>query len=177
MDPSSLRGYSRADNAASEDVMHHLSVTTDLIILVCLELMDLTWEKRSSGLKAYWQLRTNDSSHDRSTVKNNLLSLYPSYSLFQGHRGHWFTIKGQIIQGCKSLKFKVIATWLCLCAFLSLTTAIKTDLNSWATCEFESAAELWSIASVQDSELELHLCTNVFKQSRRWARISLRWVR
>lgn len=179
-----LQGSSGADKAASGDVMHHLSVTTDLMISVCLELMDLTWEgRRSSGLKVYCQLRTNDSTSDTSKERKtsfSSLSLSFSPSLFQGQGGHWFTVraksskevKKQTAKECRSLKFRVIATWFCLCVFLSSTPAIKIDFSSWATCECESAAELWSTASARDSELEPHLCTNVFKQSRRWGRVS-----
>lgn len=162
--------------------MHHLSVTTDLMISVCLELMDLTWEgRRSSGLKVYCQLRTNDSTSDTSKSKNNFLFLSPSLSLplfskvtedtgllyGPNHPRRW---KNRLQKKCR-----VIATWFCLCVFLSSTPAIKIDFSSWATCEFESAAELWSTASARDSELELHLCTNVFKQSRRWGRVSGGW--
>lgn len=187
MVPSPLQGSSRADNAASGDVMHRLSDTTDLMILVRLELMDLTWERRrSSGLKVYCQLRTNDSTSDTSTVTITLLSLSlsPLVSFFQGHRGHWFAIKAKSSKKVKqqaakersSVKFRVIATWFCLCAFLSSSPEIKIDFNSWATCKSESAAELWSTASARDSELELHLCTNGFKQSRRRGTVSGWWL-
>lgn len=55
--------------------MHHLSVTTDLMILVHLELMALTsGRRRSSGLKVYYPLRTNDTTSDANS-KNNMLSL------------------------------------------------------------------------------------------------------
>lgn len=151
-----LQGSSGADKAASGDVMHHLSVTTDLMISVCLELMDPTWEgRRSSGLKVYCQLRTNDSTTKVRITSFSSRPLFLSLS-FPRSRRTLVYCNGQIVQGGEKTdskrtqvfwKFRFFAPRFRLCVFLSSTPAIKIDFSSWATCEFESAAELWSTAS------------------------------
>lgn len=88
---ATLQSSSGADKAVSGDVMHHLSVTTDLLIWVHLDLMVLTQERRSSRLKVYCLFRTNNSTSDTTVTVTCSLSLFCKidHSLFQGHRGHW----------------------------------------------------------------------------------------
>lgn len=150
--------------------MHHLSVTTDLMILVRLELMDLARErKRSSGLKVYCQLRTNNSTGDTSLVRiTSLSSLHHLFKVTEDTCLLWRPNQVKKQTAKEHFFFYLeLSLHSCLCAFLSSAPSIKIDFNLWATCESESAAELWSTASEQDSELKLHLCTNVFKQ-RTW---------